>query len=646
MPSTQGGHPAAALLARLLLPLLLVTLAAPVASAYDYEVQRGIAEAAYLRLDGEARRAVARIIGKTGVSSSDLGALASWPGDLNAARRRGDRRASLFNAYFPRNQFWHYADFPLGAEDYEQLGRFHREDDIVHIIERCVAILESPDPDPKFSKLNALRFLVSLTAQIHQPLHVATGYYEAGRAALVSDPARAAGLQNDLNGEALLYREGASYSSPASLHRLWDGPLVWSGAGVDRNSRSLARKIRATVSSPSWQQSYARGLDTPGDYHTWARAWAMQSVSEARRAYEGIVFVSVTPSALRARRARILLPSGYMQGQRTRALNQVVYASHHLASLLNSIGWQGLPQSPEPVGPPPVIVEPGPRVERSRGASGEPISLEEFDRLPVERQAELLNADGPLLPAAYEVEDLSMRVFVRGGWPVVVNYSLEAGASASLTLEAEGVAPTVQSLSPGAGRQVVFVVPPQYGASPRVSKLSIRVSGGRGVEPLRLHALGMGEAVVRRRAGGQVRPASYLPALVAAARFGAAPPFEPAPPDDIPISGVRLDPTEIEAARCRDVLLSFSSAERFAVAAAEFYRVEYSRTARRLVHTFAFAQRFRPVPAEETIRGNLRGCLTPGGVISFGQHELKLRVWRRASGPWLVQPNSAELRIG
>jgi hypothetical protein len=32
------------------------------------------------------------------------------------------------------------------------------------------------------------------------------------------------------------------------------------------------------------------GWRTPGDYHQWAEAWMVDSVREARGAYEGVVF--------------------------------------------------------------------------------------------------------------------------------------------------------------------------------------------------------------------------------------------------------------------------------------------------------------------------------------------------------------------
>ena len=76
-------------------------------------------------------------------------------------------------------------DLPLGSGAYpatdpapgNPLRPFISQADIVHAIRRCVAILEAPTAPDNFSKRQAVRWLVHLIGDLHQPMHVTSGYY-------------------------------------------------------------------------------------------------------------------------------------------------------------------------------------------------------------------------------------------------------------------------------------------------------------------------------------------------------------------------------------------------------------------------------------------------------------------------------------
>jgi len=80
---------------------------------------------------------------------------------------------------------------------------------------------------------------------------------------------------------------------------------------------------------------------TPGDYHEWAKLWAIDSVQIAALAYRGISFGIVEFGADGSlSRIEISLQPGYHESNRPRAALQLAKAGVHLAQLLDSIDWQ------------------------------------------------------------------------------------------------------------------------------------------------------------------------------------------------------------------------------------------------------------------------------------------------------------------
>src|SRR5262249_18236918 len=137
--------------------------------------------------------------------------------------------------------------------------------------------------------------LVHFVGDLHQPLHAATGYYDLTGATpvLVTDPAKALGLQNDQGGNRLCLHQALATGKCQTgdkFHSLWDTPLVERVAG-GTSAPSLATVLRAKLGSVSWRTAHAAALADPGgDYHHWAEAWAARSTAEARAAYQPITF--------------------------------------------------------------------------------------------------------------------------------------------------------------------------------------------------------------------------------------------------------------------------------------------------------------------------------------------------------------------
>ncbi|MGH9801818.1 MAG: S1/P1 nuclease, partial [Blastocatellia bacterium] len=82
----------------------------------------------------------------------------------------------------PRNKDhrnWHFDDLPLDCDSYDACSvapiKFNNPTDVVQMINLCVTTLRSNAANPRFSKRNALRLLVHLVGDLHQPMHVGSG---------------------------------------------------------------------------------------------------------------------------------------------------------------------------------------------------------------------------------------------------------------------------------------------------------------------------------------------------------------------------------------------------------------------------------------------------------------------------------------
>src|SRR6185437_15344732 len=231
-------------------------------------------------LQPQAQKAIMAILG-----DDDLPAVSNWADELKQARRHsgplsGDLEAESLNRRFPDNGDWHFVDLPLGTTSYSLQSGFASPHDVVHEIERCVRTLEAREDARDLSHKEALLLLIHLVADLHQPLHVGTGFYDLkGKVPkLMIDPRHARGLPDDKGGNLLHYGNGRFQE----LHAYWDNPLVEKVART-KSYRKLAAALGSRMKLRAWRNS--------GDYHHWPEQWATESVHQARQAYSGIVFV-------------------------------------------------------------------------------------------------------------------------------------------------------------------------------------------------------------------------------------------------------------------------------------------------------------------------------------------------------------------
>jgi hypothetical protein len=310
--------------------MLALACAAP-ARAWNAEGHAAVALVAEQNLTPEARRQVIKILG-----SDDMASIASWMDQLRAAYFHSgplgnDPEALKFSSEVPKNGEWHYVDLPLGLPSYALDGPFSRPDDVVHMIEVAVGVLEGGG-DKRITKLDALRMLVHFVGDLHQPLHVGNGYFDVGAdgsVKLVTDPAAATDLPNDKGGNADFYGPD-KYDE---LHAYWDTNLVEKTAG-SKDAAVLAPVLAKLAADAG------AGWKSPGDYHHWAEGWATESLAAARTAYAGITFGTETPDGKGGIKSiRITLPANYDEVCVPIARERLAKAGYHLAEILNAIQW-------------------------------------------------------------------------------------------------------------------------------------------------------------------------------------------------------------------------------------------------------------------------------------------------------------------
>jgi S1/P1 nuclease len=347
--------------------IIIVLLTTSQAAAWSAPGHQAIAEVAQARVSPAARAALGQILeGRNDLSEGALAAVATWPDDVRARAAHGTKakgwtdddvtEADDFNRDNPKNGEWHFVNLPLGAAGYppdpvpvgDPLRAFVGPDDIVHALNQAIQVLESSTDTPGFSKRQAVRFVVHLVGDIHQPMHVTTGYYDTKRVAFktkpirIDDPVAAGkgGVLGDRGGN------GLSFTSSIELHALWDRCLP-----------NLAVKLACSANDP---QAFAAGLapmvtqeavskyTTAGDRHDWAAVWAGDSVQQAvaAQAYTVTLTNGVKHVDSHTREASVLATvtaptkAGYTTAARTDATNeQLIKAAVRLADLLNAIVW-------------------------------------------------------------------------------------------------------------------------------------------------------------------------------------------------------------------------------------------------------------------------------------------------------------------
>lgn len=178
--------------------LLALALTSPAVQAWGTEGHQVIALIAQARLTPAARAQVAQLLAQE--AGATLVSVASW----------ADEHKS------PATAPWHYVNFPNGQCVYDAARDCPDGHCVVAAIQKQMHVLGSHASDAH--KLVALKYLVHLVGDVHQPLH--------------------AGHLDDRGGNRYPLRE---FMRGSNLHAVWDSGLIHY---LDETPEVMARRIQ------------------------------------------------------------------------------------------------------------------------------------------------------------------------------------------------------------------------------------------------------------------------------------------------------------------------------------------------------------------------------------------------------------------
>ncbi len=176
------------------------------ARAWGPLAHRVVARVAEARLLPTTRAHARALLG--GAALADV---ATWADDVREAR--------------PETARWHFVDIPVGARSYRpsrDCAPRRGGDCAIAAIARERAVLVDARA-PRARRAEALRFVVHLVADLHQPLHCADDHDHGGNDVAVT-----------LLGE------------PTNLHAVWDSGLL---AAAGHGERATARRVTAWLAA-------------------------------------------------------------------------------------------------------------------------------------------------------------------------------------------------------------------------------------------------------------------------------------------------------------------------------------------------------------------------------------------------------------
>ncbi len=182
--------------------------------------------------------------------------------------------AIQFRAANTNHAAMHYTDIPFEESKYRDDSIGARPDDVVHAISACILILQGkPEAQTVFHHVDskiALRMLAHFVGDIHQPLHVGSGYLDGTN--FIDPNGFGKPYGEDLGGNQLLFGTN-------KLHFYWDITVVRHAMSHDgvATPQAYAAKLLAGP-APAWKTASPL-LDE-------ARDWADESLVLAAKVHE------------------------------------------------------------------------------------------------------------------------------------------------------------------------------------------------------------------------------------------------------------------------------------------------------------------------------------------------------------------------
>lgn len=256
-------------------------------AAWGGDGHKTVGSIAALHLKSETRRRIQEIL-KPGET---LASVSTWADSVKERMGESDPDSDTHAflqdlVHNERNREWHYDDLPLNCTSYQACHDFAPGNDIVHLMEAALQTLRGVrQSNYPLSQRNALRLLVHLAGDIHQPLHMACGFIDEngpnGAIVIVKDPDTIRGrrLPHDRGGNQLIID-----NNRRNLHSFWDFDLVKSLMTVTNKptAEALGTFLKTGVGrQPGWISS--------GHVNTWPVQWANDSLRQSRQhAYRSV----------------------------------------------------------------------------------------------------------------------------------------------------------------------------------------------------------------------------------------------------------------------------------------------------------------------------------------------------------------------
>ena len=237
-----------------------------------------------------------------------------------------DADTNIFKLKHPGHDTYHYANLAFQAERYSLDAPGARASDIVQTTREAIRVLKTGNGP--FSEREALRIVAHLVGDIHQPLHVGTGFIASSGPLAFVQPNGPTGWRPTLGGNLLVYGPENRFN----LHSYWDSHAVNITIDRDDVAAYAARLQREVKPSTNWT--------TPGDADGWPAQWATEGLAHAKEAYRGIRLIAdLGPDADKrnAHRWSIEQPSDYDARARPLIRQQLALGGYRLAAVLKAV---------------------------------------------------------------------------------------------------------------------------------------------------------------------------------------------------------------------------------------------------------------------------------------------------------------------
>lgn len=217
-----------------------------------------VAQIAYDRLKPETRRAVDKLVplGATEQNNTFVTA-ACWADDLKS------EDVHFFDV-------WHYSDTPIYDGVYPQ-GK--PDGDLLWALAENTRILKSKKASD-FERARALRFLIHLVGDAHQPLHCVSRFSP--------DTPKGDRGGNDFHflPEDTVFNSSNGYLR--NLHSFWDSAGGWLAAPIDRPLSAASKKqIADWAAQANAEAADMKQMAGDGDFYRWVQEGAAIAQREA-----------------------------------------------------------------------------------------------------------------------------------------------------------------------------------------------------------------------------------------------------------------------------------------------------------------------------------------------------------------------------